>query len=139
MKHRISKWCVAVVSLLSVAGMFALPAAAQEETAYETWPEVDAFVKLNENSRLFFLGAGTKVKEQGYSDGALGVHLDIFTSPVLKSRLERTAHRADVARNKFLQSATEPVGGTPDDLARSARADYDKYERLIAELNIRAS
>ena len=27
----------------------------------------------------------------------------IFTSPVLKSRLERTAHRADVARNKFLQ------------------------------------
>ncbi|HYI93872.1 MAG TPA: DUF2490 domain-containing protein [Bryobacteraceae bacterium] len=103
MKHRISKWCVAVASLLSLAGMLALPAAAQEETAYETWPEVNAFVKLSENSRLFFLGAGTKVKEQGYSDGALGVHVDIFTSPVLKSRLERTAHRADVARNKFVQ------------------------------------
>ena len=83
--------------------MLALPAAGQEETAYETWPEVDAFVKLGENSRLFFLCAGTKVKEQGYSDGALGAHVDIFTSPVFKSRLERTAHRADVARNKFLQ------------------------------------
>jgi tripartite-type tricarboxylate transporter receptor subunit TctC len=42
------------------------------------------------------------------------------------------------SRDKFLQSATEPVGGTPEDLARSARADYDKYARLIAELNIRA-
>lgn len=90
-------------SLLSAAAIFALPAAAQEETAYETWPEVDAFVKLDDNARLFFLFSGTKVKEQGYSDGALGVHVDIFASPLLKSRLERTARRADVARNKFLQ------------------------------------
>ena len=81
MKHRISKWAAATALLLSVAGTFALPAAAQEETAYETWPEIDAFVKLSENSRLFFLGAGTKVKEQGYSDGALGVHVDHLHEP----------------------------------------------------------
>ena len=29
--------------------------------------------------------------------------MDIFTSPLFKSRLERTARRAEVARNKFLQ------------------------------------
>ena len=103
MKRRISKWVVTAAALVCVAGTCASPAAAQEETAYETWPEIDAFVKLGENSRLFFLGAGTKVKEQGYSDGALGVHVDLFTSPILKSRLERTARRADVARHKFLQ------------------------------------
>jgi tripartite-type tricarboxylate transporter receptor subunit TctC len=63
------------------------------------------------------------------------------TPPAVIARLNASMNKAltdQSARDKFLQSATEPVGGTPDDLARSARADYDKYARLIAELNIRA-
>lgn len=88
--------------LLPLAGLLALPAAAQE-TGSEAWPEFDVFVKLTESSRLFVLASGTRVKEQTYSDGSLGVHLDVFTSPLFKSRLERTARRADAARNKFLQ------------------------------------
>ena len=72
-------------------------------TSNEIWPELDTFVNLNGHSRLFLLSSGTRTKEQGYSDGALGVHLDLFTSPLFKVRLERTARRADVARNKFLQ------------------------------------
>src|SRR5262245_59854739 len=42
-------------------------------------------------------------------------------------------------REHFLKSATEPVGGTPDDLARAARADSNKYARLIKELNFRTN
>jgi tripartite-type tricarboxylate transporter receptor subunit TctC len=63
------------------------------------------------------------------------------TPPAAIARLNAAMNKAladPAAREKFLQSATEPVGGTPDALTRSARADYDKYARLIAELNIRA-
>ena len=34
-------------------------------------------------------------------------------------------------------AALEPIGGTPGDLARLLRGDYDKYARLIRELNIK--
>jgi tripartite-type tricarboxylate transporter receptor subunit TctC len=40
-------------------------------------------------------------------------------------------------RERYAQAALEPVGGTPEDLARLVRGDYDKYSRLIRELNIR--
>ena len=92
----------ASVAILFNAGLFASMATAQE-TSNEIWPELNTFVKLNEHARLFLLGSGTRTKEQGYSDGTLGVHVDLFTSPLFKVRLERTAQRADVARNKFLQ------------------------------------
>jgi tripartite-type tricarboxylate transporter receptor subunit TctC len=42
-------------------------------------------------------------------------------------------------REQFGKSATEPAGGTAEDLARLARADFNKYARLVKELNIRAS
>ena len=42
-------------------------------------------------------------------------------------------------RENFLKSATEPVGSSPDDLARDARADAEKYARLVSELNIRTN
>ena len=40
-------------------------------------------------------------------------------------------------RERYAQSALEPVGGTPDNLARLLRADYDKYARLIRDLKIK--
>jgi hypothetical protein len=36
-----------------------------------------------------------------------------------------------------MKSATEPVGGTPQDLARAARSDFEKYAAW--QLNIRAN
>ena len=42
-------------------------------------------------------------------------------------------------REQFGKSATEPAGGSAEDLARVARADFNKYARLVKELNIRAS
>lgn len=37
----------------------------------------------------------------------------------------------------FGKGATEPTGGTPEQLAKDARGDSDKYARLVKELNIR--
>jgi tripartite-type tricarboxylate transporter receptor subunit TctC len=40
-------------------------------------------------------------------------------------------------RAAFAKSATEPVGGDPEGLARSARVDSEKYARLVREVNIK--
>ena len=101
-KRRTNSWKNAGLAILCNTCLFASMATAQQ-SSNEIRPEVDTFVKLNEQTRLFLLGSGTRTKEQGYSDGTLGVHLDLFTSPLFKTRLERTAQRADVARKKFLQ------------------------------------
>jgi tripartite-type tricarboxylate transporter receptor subunit TctC len=37
----------------------------------------------------------------------------------------------------FTKGAIEPVGGTPEDLGKLARADSEKYARLVRELNIK--
>jgi len=39
----------------------------------------------------------------------------------------------------FTKGAMEAVGGTTNELTRAARADFDKYARLVTELNIRAN
>ncbi len=50
------------------------------------------------------------------------------------TRRDRTAQRRNEqsavrsgTREHFLTSATEPVGGMPEDLAKAARADFEKY------------
>src|SRR5262249_7470278 len=56
----------------------------------------------------------------------------------LKPERDRTL--ADPATAKsLLQTATEPVGGSAEQLTRVARADSEKYERLARELNIKAN
>jgi len=42
-------------------------------------------------------------------------------------------------REAFFRSATDPAGGTPERLTAAARADSDKYARLVRELNINLS
>jgi hypothetical protein len=77
----------------------------------QIWPETDIFVGTGEHSRLFFLIAGTRTKQDGYTDGQLGAHLDFFVAPLRKSRATR---RPDIAREKFLMIRTGYLfGRTP--------------------------
>jgi hypothetical protein len=78
------------------------------------WPETDFYMRMTEKSRLFFLVAGTRTKVDGYSDGQLGAHVDLFVSPVFfKRRVER---HPDIARNRFLQLRVGYLfGRTPKD------------------------
>jgi len=58
------------------------------------------------------------------------------------ARLNAAANKALAdpgTHQQFLTSATEPVGGTPEYLAKAARVDFEKYARLIGELNIRTN
>jgi tripartite-type tricarboxylate transporter receptor subunit TctC len=64
------------------------------------------------------------------------------TPPAVVARLNAASNKALTdagTRDQFLTSATEPVGGTPENLASAARKDFEKYARLISELNIRTN
>lgn len=64
------------------------------------------------------------------------------TPPAVIARLNAAANNALAdtgTREQFLTSATEPAGGTPENLANAARKDFEKYARLISELNIRTN
>ena len=39
----------------------------------------------------------------------------------------------------FNKGVVEPIGGTADDLGKIARADSEKYAKLVKELNIKSS
>jgi tripartite-type tricarboxylate transporter receptor subunit TctC len=86
------------------------------------------------------------LQESGFSGMTLeswyAAFLPIGTPPELIARLNTAMNKALAdpgAREHFMQSATEAVGGSPEDLAQLARGDFDKYERLVQELNIRAN
>lgn len=69
----------AIAALLSLT-LWASPALA-ERVLTEFWPELDVFVKLDDHSRLFLLGALTRAAETGTStESTLGAHYDWFPS-----------------------------------------------------------
>ena len=71
------------LALVLVAGS----ANAAERTLAEFWPELDVFVKLDDQTRLFLLGTITRAAETGTStESTLGAHLDWFPA-TLPSRL----------------------------------------------------
>jgi tripartite-type tricarboxylate transporter receptor subunit TctC len=66
----------------------------------------------------------------------------IGTPDAIVARLNAEMNKAladQGTRDALAKTATEPVGGTPDSLMRSARADSDKYARLIREVNIKVN
>jgi tripartite-type tricarboxylate transporter receptor subunit TctC len=73
-------------------------------------------------------------------DQWLGVLVPAGTPSAIVTRLNAEINRVlgeAAVRESFLQSAQEPVGGSADEFARLIREDFDKYARLVRELNIR--
>ena len=70
----------------------------------------------------------------------LGVFVPAGTPAEIVARLNAEIGKAlaePAIRERYAQAAMEPVGGAAADMARLLRGDYDKYSRLIRELNIR--
>lgn len=73
------------------------PVSAQE-VDNQFWPEINAFVKLNEKTRLFFIyGATRQDNLDEYSDGQVGGYFDYYTMPLLGRSVR---NNTDAARNK---------------------------------------
>jgi tripartite-type tricarboxylate transporter receptor subunit TctC len=75
-------------------------------------------------------------------DQWIGVFVPAGTPPAIAARLNTEigkALRDDKVRTSFIEQAQDPVGGTPEQFAKLVREDYDKYEQLVRELNIKAN
>lgn len=70
----------------------------------------------------------------------LGIFVPAGTGPDIVARLNAEVAKAlaePAVRERYAQSALEPVGGRPEPFAKLLREDYDKYARLIRELKIK--
>ena len=70
----------------------------------------------------------------------LGVFVPAGTGSDIAARLNTEIAKAlaePAVRERYAQSALEPVGGTPASFAKLLRDDYDKYARLIRDLKIK--
>jgi tripartite-type tricarboxylate transporter receptor subunit TctC len=83
-------------------------------------------------------------REAGYADLVIEQWLGIFvpagTAAAIVQRLNAEIGKAlseTAIRERYAAAALEPVGGTANDMAKLLRTDYDKYGRLIKDLNIR--
>ena len=75
-------------------------------------------------------------------DQWLGVFVPAGTPPAIAARLGAAvnASLADASiRGSFLQSAQEPVGGTAEAFSRLVHDDFEKYGKLVKELDIKGN
>lgn len=83
-------------------------------------------------------------EESGYKglvlDQWLGVLVPAGTPAEIVSRLNAEIEKAladPTVRARFAQSALEPIGGSASQFAKLVGDDYEKYGRLVKDLNIR--
>lgn len=89
----------AALWLLLLAAAVASPAAAQDVTT-EFWPEIDTFIRLNENMRIYVPISKTREGvEDSELDGTVGVYFDYFTFPIGRYRF---LPKSDAARQRLL-------------------------------------
>jgi tripartite-type tricarboxylate transporter receptor subunit TctC len=75
-------------------------------------------------------------------DQWLGVFVPAGTPPAIAARLNAEIGKAladPAIRDNLVQSAQEPIGGTAEAFARLVRDDFEKYARLVKELNIKVN
>lgn len=75
-------------------------------------------------------------------DQWIGVWVPAGTPSAIVVRLNAGINKAlrdEKIRKSFTDQAQEPVGGTSEAFARLVRSDFEKYERLVKELNIKTN
>lgn len=73
-------------------------------------------------------------------DQWFGVFVPAGTPPAIVARLNAEIGKVlsdPSVRENFLRTAQEPVGGSAAQFSRLVREDYDKYVRLVKELNVK--
>ena len=75
-------------------------------------------------------------------DQWLGVFVPAGTPPAIGAQLNTLINKSlndAIIRKSFLQSAQEPVGGSAEEFSRLVHADFEKYGRLVRDLNMKAN
>jgi hypothetical protein len=71
-----------VAALGLLIAVLASPVAAQPQS-YQTWPEIDTYLRLSSDVRASFFAATTKENRQG-TDAEVGPNIDFFLKPLMK-------------------------------------------------------
>jgi len=101
--------------------------AAQAQDQTEFWPEVDTYLNLNANTRLFFNAALSSDRDTRQLEGEFGPNFDFYLKPLLRARLQER----DPSKSKLL---TFRVGYR---YLPTLRGDGPTENRPIAELTAR--
>ena len=105
--------CFHAAGLGVLLALFSPPAQAQ---TYQTWPEIDTYIGLNQNFRLYFIATQTKENRQG-TDAEIGPNLDFFFKPLFKAnkgiifQLDKSKSRPFLLRlgYRYLPSTNGPT------------------------------
>lgn len=103
--------CHRVLLTLAVFAALFEPARAEDHQD-EFVPELNVFIKLSQQIRLFLLGDVTQGLSPSFTDGELGAHLDFTLKPILRRELRH----GDWERSRYLWvRAGYVVSGDLDD------------------------
>ena len=84
---RVAGWRLFALRALVPVLALAAPAAAQDVTT-QFWPEIDTFVRLNDNMRIYVPASATREgSDDSDQDGTTGIYLDYYASPIAKLNL----------------------------------------------------
>jgi hypothetical protein len=90
--------CPRALTLAAILLLTSLTVAQAGDTQAEFVPELNTYLKLSEDTRLFFIGSLTQGLSEPATDGEVGAHLDITFAPILRPRLRH----ADWERDRYL-------------------------------------
>ena len=83
-------------------------------------------------------------EEAGYPGLVLDQWLGLFaTAGTPREAIQRMNAEVEKAladpaiRERFAQSGPEPIGGSSEQFAKLYRDDYEKYRRLVKQLNVK--
>jgi len=104
---------VPLVALLAMAGS---SSGQTQSSKSEFWPELDVFLNLNQDSRLYFMYSGVRQSDlTDYADGEVGGFYDFFLLPMPG---EKPGQHPNSPRYKFLmlrggfEYSTTPAGNS---------------------------
>ncbi len=73
-------------SLLATCCIQGLAVGQLARKTQEVWPSIDVFYRVNDKLRLYATASGTKKDSSNYTDGSIGIFLDLFAFPILAKR-----------------------------------------------------
>lgn len=88
---------------LTVLPLAVLATAHASDWPDQVWPEAKIYIKTGQANRIYLQYASTRTREDGYSDGQIGAHMDFYFAPLFKGRELR---HPDASRNKMVMIRT---------------------------------
>jgi len=128
--------------LLLSAVLPAAPARADDSLSTEFWPELNAYVGLNERSRLLFTAAATRAMEGQWTpgkavtqDAQFTANLDYTLAPILR----RDVPEAEWSKNRLLWTRLGFEYGTSVGSSTNAYRSYTGIVELNARLPLQGT